>query len=191
MSTNARVILASLIALLTTAIVVACAATPDPTEVTNIYVSSKAFSDFAGVPTAAPPEIGVIGFITYRCGTLDCHGQIGRPFRLFSQNGIRLVDDAGNVSGGIGEGTTEAEIFADYTSAIGVQPELTSKVFAGYLDPHSLLLLRKPLGLERHKGGQVMSPGDNGDLCLSSWLTDGQEAGGVNFVACGKAAASP
>ena len=117
---------------------------------------------------------GVQGMLARKCGTLDCHGSIGRSLRIFSQYGLRLVDDAGATSGGP-QATSPAEVFANYISAISVQPELTSKVFYGLEDPHALLLLRKPLALERHKGGQVLQSGDRGDLCLTSWLQDGLE----------------
>jgi hypothetical protein len=159
----------------------ACASTPDPSRVTQIYTSPNAFEEFAG----GGGNVGVEGFLAARCGTLDCHGQIGRPLRIFSQFGLRLVDDAGNVSGGAP--TTPSEVFADYTAAIGVQPELTSEVFAGNDDPHVLLLLRKPLQRERHKGGQVLQPGDPGDNCLSSWLS-GQ---GISYADCKTAASVP
>jgi hypothetical protein len=45
--------------------------------------------------------------------------------------------------------------------------------------PERLLLVRKPRLMERHKGGQVIVPGDPGDLCLISWLQ-----GSSNFAAC-------
>jgi len=160
--------------------VAACGPTPDPNRVTNIYTPDDAFEQYAG----GGAKIGVDGFLAARCATLDCHGEIGRPLRLFSQDGLRIVDDAGDYPGGAPE--TESEIFANFTAVIGVQPELTSEVFAGNLDPHVLLLLRKPLQLERHKGGQVLQAGDYGDTCLSSWLS-----GAVDYTSCGMAAAIP
>ena len=72
-----------------------------------------------------------------------------------------------------------------------MQPELTSEVFAGNFDPHVLLLLRKPMQLERHKGGQVIQAGDTGDTCLTSWLSSGTPTGGVDYTACGNAASVP
>jgi hypothetical protein len=185
MSTKGRVIVASLAAFLTAGIVIACASAPDTAAVTNIYTTANAFSDFAG----GGSNVGVVTFLAYRCGTLDCHGQIGRPLRIFSQDGLRLVDDAQNVSGG--GATTESEIFADYTSAIGVQPELTSRVFAGLADPHSLLLLRKPLGLERHKGGTIFSAGSDSDNCITSWLESYEGGAAMNYQACKNAASTP
>ncbi len=162
-------------------LVAACGGTPDPNRVTNIYTPDDAFEQYAG----GGAKIGVDGFLAARCGTLDCHGGIGRPLRIFSQSGLRIVDDAGNYPGGAPE--TEAEIFANFTAAISVQPELTSEVFAGNFDPHVLLLLRKPMQLERHKGGQVIQGGDTGDTCLTSWLS----GLGVDYTACGNAALVP
>ena len=158
----------------------ACASTPDPSRTTNIYTPDTAFAQYAG----GGANVGVDGFIALRCGSLDCHGEIGRPLRLFSQSGLRIVDDAGNYPGGAPE--TEEEQFANFTAAISIQPELTSKVFAGLYDPHVLLLLRKPLQLERHKGGAVLQSGDDGDTCLTSWLN-----GAVNYTACANAAKIP
>jgi hypothetical protein len=161
--------------------VAACASTPDPNRVTNIFTPDDAFLQYAG----GGSKVGVDGFLAARCATLDCHGEIGRPLRLFSQDGLRIVDDAGNYPGGAPETTTE--IFANFTAAISLQPELTSEVFAGLDDPHAvLLLLRKPLQLERHKGGAVIQSGDDGDKCLTSWLADA-----IDYTACGNAAAIP
>jgi hypothetical protein len=167
-------------------LVAACGPTPDPNRVTNIYTPDDAFEQYAGgaVGTSQTSQIGVDGFLAARCATLDCHGQVGRPLRLFSQDGLRIVDDAGDYPGGAKE--TEDEIFANFTAAIGLQPELTSEVFAGNYDPHVLLILRKPLQLERHKGGQVLQANDPGDTCLTSWLS-----GNVDFTACATAAAVP
>ena len=177
---------AALITLAAAGALLACASTPDSSRVTEIFTGDASFAEFAGGKAAdGTPLVGVQPVLAARCGTLDCHGSIGRPLRIFSQFGLRLVDDAGNVSGGAP--TTTAEVFADYTAAISVQPELTSKVFAGIDDPHVLLLLRKPLARERHKGGQVFQSGDDGDNCLSSWLS----AQGIDYTACKNAASVP
>jgi hypothetical protein len=191
--TPARLAGASALAFAAAGLVLACAPTPDTSQITEIAVSQFAFTDFAGGITASgATNAGVQGFLANKCGTLDCHGSSGRSLRIFSQYGLRLVDDAGDIPGGAP--TTPNEIFATYISAISVQPELTTKAFHGDEDPHSLLLLRKPLGLERHKGGQVLQPNDYGDLCLTSWLTDGLSDGGTSTIdnaACNTAAQFP
>jgi len=161
------------------AIVAACGPSPDNTRVTDILTTDNAYEQFVGRNGNAQQGGGVEGFLEVKCGSLDCHGSLGRPFRIFSANGLRLVDEAGNVSGS--GGTTNDEMFANYTAAIGLQPELTSAVFFDPVDndPTKLLLMRKPLQAERHKGGQVIVSGDNGFNCMYGWL-----AGDMDFQAC-------
>ncbi len=187
---RARIAGALALAFAAAGVVAACAGTPDVNQVTVVSVSENALRDFAGgISASGATNAGVQGFLALKCGTLDCHGSIGRPLRIYSQYGLRLFDDAGDIPGGAP--TTPQEIFDNYIAAISVQPEDTAKVFHGDLDPHSLLLLRKPLGLERHKGGQVLQSNDNGDLCLTTWLTDGLDAGGIDNAACNAAAQLP
>lgn len=109
-------------------------------------------------------------YIQRRCGTLDCHGQPGRAYRIYGVNGFRLYNiDAGLVSGQ--QPTVEAEVRANYQAAIGIEPEEMSRVVAKQgEDVDRLLLLRKPLRLERHKGGPAMSEDDAGYRCVVAWL---------------------
>jgi hypothetical protein len=162
-------------------IVAACASAPDNTRVTDIYTTDNAYEQFVGNNGGPKPLLSVDQFIELKCGALDCHGQVGRPLRIFSSDGLRLVDDAGATSGDHTP-TSTSEQFANYTAAISVQPELTSAVFAGFADPDSLLLLRKPLQAERHKGGQVIVNGDPGYRCIRGWLL-----GVADFDACNEA----
>lgn len=185
--TRARIAGCAILSCAVGAVIAACAATPDPNLETTVAVSPEAFSDYAG--GGPNNNAGVQGFLAQKCGSLDCHGAVGESFRIFSQYGLRLVDDAGDIPGG--GATTPAEIFASYVSVITIQPELTAKAFHGAIDPHQLLILRKPLGLERHKGGQVLENNDNGDLCLTSWFAEGLDAGGLNNTACDNAAKLP
>ena len=118
-----------------------------------------------------------------RCATLDCHGQVGRPLRLYSANGLRLPNDAGLVPG-IGA-TTSDETLANYRSVIGLEPEEMTRVLAGIDPPRALLLLKKPLALEGHKGGAVIAPtNDPVELCIVSWLN-----GAIDVTNCTAAAA--
>ncbi len=133
-------------------------------------ILAPSFQSFAGMGT----DPGVHTFLERRCGTLDCHGQLGRPFRLFSTVGLRLINDAGLVSGG-GPDTAQ-EIFANYEALVGLQPVDTSLVTEGRESPRSLLVVAKPLALQVHKGGAVLAPGDSGDVCLESWLTGTYDA---------------
>ena len=116
-----------------------------------------------------------------RCATLDCHGQGGRPLRLYSGRGLRLPNDAG-LGPGVGD-TTPEEIAANYRSVIGLEPEQLTRVIAGVKVPRDLLLLKKPLNLEGHKGGPAFAPtNDPAEVCLATWIR-----GAVDTTACTKA----
>ena len=71
----------------------ACASPPDPNRATLV-----GFVDPTGGLDPDPVQFkdqGVSKFLERRCGTLDCHGQGGRPLRLYSGRGLRLPNDAG------------------------------------------------------------------------------------------------
>lgn len=144
-----------------------CAQTPSPERVTEVLLPD--FQTYAD---------NVDGYLQRRCGTLDCHGQPGRAYRLYGFSGFRLIDDA---DGGLVSGqqpTTAAEVLANFQAAVGLEPEQMSRVVAQQgQDPNRLLLLRKPLrlsnghgGVERHKGGPAMSEDDDGYRCVVGWL---------------------
>jgi hypothetical protein len=101
------------------------------------------------------------------CGTLDCHGQAGRNLRLFGGRGLRLAPGGNPLDGD----TTPAEYDATFWSVVGLEPEtLTAVIEDKGGDPDRLSLIRKPRGHERHKGGTLMSVGDDLDRCLTTWL---------------------
>jgi hypothetical protein len=161
-----------------------CAPIPDPDRYT--VIATPSFDQFSGNLSATPPVYGLEQVIERRCGTLDCHGQVGRAFRIYSQDGLREPTDADNEPGLAP--TTPTEIQANFESAVALQPELMSAVVVDPTNnpPDTLLLVRKPRLEERHKGGQVVVAGDDADTCLTSWL-DGQ----IDTTACKTAAAVP
>lgn len=142
-------------------------------------------------PTRASPgtfrAAGVSTVIEKRCGTLDCHGNIARNMRVYSSRGLRLPNDAGLVPG-TGD-TTLDEITANYQSILTLEPEETNRVLEGG-DPMKLQLLKKPLELEKHKGGPAMKRGDDAERCISSWLKE-DSLNPVDKVACANAAVFP
>ncbi len=157
------VALSMMAALASTAALVAasasCASTPDNKRVTEILQPD--FQTYAD---------NVDGYLQRRCGTLDCHGQPGRAYRIYGFTGFRLYnDDAGLVSGQ--QPTTPSEVRANYQAAVALEPEEMTRLIATQgADPNKLLLLRKPLRLERHKGGPSMAEDDIGYNCVVSWL---------------------
>lgn len=126
-------------------------------------------------------EFSIVGsMLGARCGSLDCHGQAGRPLRLYSGRGLRL--DPEDVSGH--GGTRTAEHAANLRAVVGLEPELTCEVFAsGGAGVERLTLVRKATGSEHHVGGVVLPAQSDGRECLLTWL-----AGQVETAACGRAA---
>ena len=131
-----------------------------------------------------PPPTGAdfkpVGlFLVHRCGSLDCHGEIGRNLRIYGKEGLRL--DPSNIPGGAL--TTADELDADWQSVVGLEPELMNEVVAGGgMSPALLTFYRKPTGIEHHKGGVLIASGDDQDNCILSWL-----AGSVDKTACAAA----
>jgi hypothetical protein len=134
----------------------------------------------------APPRAGfeaVADALQVTCGTLDCHGQLGRNLRLFGARGLRLDLRASSAEGT----TTAAEYEASYWSVVGLEPEPLSAVVRQMgFDPMRLTLMRKARGDEEHKGGRLMAVGDDLDRCLTSWL-----AGKVDATPCETVSLAP
>jgi hypothetical protein len=113
-----------------------------------------------------------------RCGTLDCHGQVGRNLRLYGQYGLRL-SPADNP---LGQPTTDAEYDACYLSIIGLEPEAMSNVVQHQAPLETLTLIRKPRGLEQHKGGELTYEGEPLDSCITGWLLGAFDADACSTV---------
>jgi hypothetical protein len=113
-------------------------------------------------------------FMEQRCGALDCHGQIGRPLRLYSTNGLRLANGTKGVRDT--RPTTPDELLANYFSVVGLEPEDVTATFVTDGVDTDFLLLKKPLDIEgggvRHKGGPVLRSTDPGFDCLALWLSN-------------------
>jgi hypothetical protein len=123
-----------------------------------------------------------------RCGSLDCHGSITRNMRIYSSRGLRLPNEAGL---GPGQGdTTLEESTANFNSIMLLEPERTNEVLRGEQPPDvAMLVLKKPLGRESHKGGEAIRPGDDAQRCIITWLT--LPANEVDAPSCARAAVFP
>ncbi len=122
--------------------------------------------------------------VDHRCGSLDCHGQTSRNLQVFGCEGMRLdpKDTPGCRNAG-GTDTTEAEYDATYRSIVGLEPAVMSDVVANKgAHPEELTFVRKARQQESHKGGAVIVPGDEQDVCITSWL-----AGTTDVATCSKA----
>jgi len=156
----------------------ACASVPDENRITPIIQPD--FQQF---------DQGYVSyFLERRCGTLDCHGQAGRPLRIFGRYGLRLLNDGGLTP--VTGDTSESERAANYRAVVGLEPEEMSRVIAGEDSPDQLLLILKPIGDEqdskgvRHKGGSVIGRGDQlGYRCLTTWLRRAVDADACHTAA--------
>jgi hypothetical protein len=154
-----------------------CEDIPDPG-----VVSCRSLAEFADVSA----------MFEQRCGALDCHGNMARPLRIYSKNGLRYTQqpfdpnatqDAGAVSGGAQ--TTDVEIELNWRAACALEPEKMNELVAGALEPDLMMLMTKPLEEERHKGGKLFVRGDPAWSCLRTWL-----AGAVLAADCAEATQS-
>jgi hypothetical protein len=153
------------------AVALACSSPSPDTTVQEVTPSAASFA-----------PLGLV--LIQACGTLDCHGQIGRNLRLYGNTGLRLSASAVPTSLTL---TTADEISQDFGSVVGLEPEIMSLVVAGNgADPERLTFYRKPRGLESHKGGTVIQPGDARDVCITSWL-----AGQIDEAQCTAALSYP
>ena len=147
---------------------------------------SSPASDLRSVETTPdavsfPP---VAAMLVQACGTLDCHGAVGRNLRIYGDTGLRLsATDVPSVL----IPTTADEIAQDYDSVVGLEPEVMTQVVASAgANPERLTFVRKARGSEAHKGGAVVAPGDPRDVCITSWL-----AGHADASACTAALSLP
>lgn len=102
-------------------------------------------------------------YVGLRCGSLDCHGDSGRPLRIYAEDGLRLRADLREAD------ITEAEISRNVEAFAGVSPDTATT------EEHLVLLkgLAVAAGGYAHLGGDVWaSTGDPGYRCLFLWLAN-------------------
>jgi hypothetical protein len=98
------------------------------------------------------------------CASLDCHGDAGRPLRLYARDGLRLAADLR------GHDPTEDELVANMDAIAGLG--------VGRSRIEDDLLLLKPLSVAaggvHHVGGDLWADqSDPAYRCLHAWLRDG------------------
>ena len=110
-----------------------------------------------------------------RCATLDCHGDPGRPLRLYADTGLRARDDLRDAP------MTDDELAANVAALFGVDPFAESAA--------EQLVLLEPLAVSaggvHHEGDDIWSSReDPGYRCVASFLE-----GEVDRAACADARA--
>lgn len=109
------------------------------------------------------------------CGKSTCHGKLPRGLRIYGATALRLPGATGP--------TTDDEINATFESIEGLEPEKLN-AFLGSIprtkeEAYKLLILSKPLMLERHRPGVSLRKGEAAETCITSWLL-----GNVDSAAC-------
>ena len=141
-------------------------------------------------PVGSEAAFGPVSdFLNHRCGTLDCHGQRQRNWVSWGCQGLRILDTDVSICSRAkgGRATTPEEHQATYRSLVGLEPVVMSEVVEqGGRQPELLTFIRKARGLEAHRGGKLIDPGDDQDECLTTWLE-----GRTNLTACSDAFAEP
>jgi hypothetical protein len=111
-----------------------------------------------------------------RCATIDCHGNLPRNMRLYSEYGLRLKK--GDVTGIAN--TTDDEYAANYESIVTIEPEKITGIVKNHGQNFDhWIVVTKGTGAEHHKGGSKFAKGDVMYTCLLSWIQ-----GNINMDAC-------
>lgn len=125
---------------------------------------------------AAYYEAHVQVVVGYGCGSLDCHGDPGRPLRLYARDGLRLRAELR------GEELTAEEAALNAQAFLGIDPAPSA------IDAHVALLkpLAEAAGGLPHVGGDVWeSRDDDAYRCVYGWL-----AGAPDDARCAAASAA-
>ena len=156
------------------AVVMACGAPPADARI--------------GVATPDPLQFPPVSLLLdRRCGSLDCHGARTRNLQIYGCEGLRLGDASPGCRASSGVDTTAEEHDATFRSLVALEPAVMSLVVQTHgANPELLTFVRKARGTEAHKGGMLITPGDDQDVCITSWLS-----GATNPDACAAALAAP
>lgn len=159
---------------LAAALVAACSGPPEGAKVGVIAPDRAQF-----------PPVSLL--LDHRCGSLDCHGSRTRNLQIYGCEGLRLGDASPGCRNASGTDTSAEEHDATYRSLVALEPVvMTTVVQGGGAHPELLSFVRKARGTEAHKGGTLITPGDDQDVCITSWL-----AGATDAEACARALAAP
>jgi hypothetical protein len=148
------------------------------TLATVATIAASACQDTGGTePLVTADEAAYAAYVQpileARCATLDCHGNVDRPLRLYAATGLRASDALRD------RPLSAEEVAADVRSLAAIDPGAT---------PEASAILSKPLaGGQAHEGGDLWTTTDEPQVvCVRSWL-----AGAVDVAACTTAAAQP
>ncbi len=109
-------------------------------------------------PDVAGYQANVHAIVEARCATLDCHGDMGRPLRLYSETGLRAADDREAP-------ITAEELEANARALLAVDPRPEGR--------RSFVLTKPLAGTVEHEGkDQWADTTEPQYLCVEGWLQD-------------------
>jgi hypothetical protein len=112
-----------------------------------VATSADSLASYAG---------SVHAILEARCATLDCHGDPGRPLRLYAETGLRDADALR------GQPITMDELAANVRAIAAVDPGAPAD---------TSIVMGKPLGRYHHVGGVVWPAPDAAQpTCVRGWL---------------------
>ncbi len=123
--------------------------------------------------------INVQTYVGYRCGSLDCHGDMGRTLRIYAERGLRSQDVLRN------QQVSNSEISENLLSFAALDS------LGGPVEENLVLLkgLAVSAGGMAHEGGAVWSDTNAaGYRCLAAWLA-GRGEDAAAQAACTEATA--
>ena len=179
----ARPLLGPLACLAVASALVACGSTADgPPRAEPAPSASAAAPDFATY------QANVDQGLARGCGTLDCHGSVTRPYRIYGFGGLRLSTEASGPLASGRQPTTAEETRANYDALLALDAEELGRVVSAQDDPTRWRFFRKALALDPHDGGTVMAEDDPRFRCVVGWLRGMTERA---RAVCAEAAAQP
>jgi hypothetical protein len=134
-----------------------------------LFLAGCGYDDPGFDPTARSGELDsfaeyVQPVLQVSCASLDCHGNAGRPLRLYAKNGLRLIKELR------GEDASDTEMQANIEAIDGLDP--------ASIQVEDRLFLLKPLSVDagglHHIGGDLWIDQNDGTYrCLHAWLRAG------------------
>ena len=111
------------------------------------------------------------------CGKTTCHGKLPRGLRVYGATALPLAERDGPHHRRRNHGHVQQE------SIEGLEPEKLNAFLGSQPrtkdEAYKLLVLAKPLQLERHRPGVSLRKGEPAEACITSWLL-----GNVDEAAC-------
>lgn len=145
-----------------------------------VLIPLAACSGMRATAEAAPTNLDLTAYRDYvqplmdvSCASLDCHGRMREPLRLYSADGLRIADGLRTTDPVDTQLLRDDEIAANVASLLAVDP-----YYMPY--PGDSIVVKKPLAVAmggiHHVGGELWPTTDDpAYLCVRDWLGGANE----------------